>query len=119
MLKIKTVTVIGANGTMGSSVAAIFASFGQAKVYLVSRTIEKSKNAIEVAVNSVRADSIRERLIAKTYEDLQECIEDSDWVFESVAEDFNLKREINNRLVEYRKEGTIVSTGTSGLSVQE
>lgn len=42
-MKIQTVTVIGANGTMGCNVSAIFASFGNAKVYMVSRDIEKSK----------------------------------------------------------------------------
>lgn len=33
-MNIKTVTVIGANGTMGCNVSAIFASFGNAKVYM-------------------------------------------------------------------------------------
>lgn len=42
-MKISTVTVIGANGTMGTNVSAIFAPFGNAKVYMVSRDIEKSK----------------------------------------------------------------------------
>ena len=37
MQKIDKVTVIGANGTMGQNIAAIFASFGNAEVYLVSR----------------------------------------------------------------------------------
>ena len=31
-MRIKTVTVLGANGTMGTNVSAIFASFGNAKV---------------------------------------------------------------------------------------
>ena len=44
-MNIKTVTVIGANGTMGCNVSAIFASFGNAKVYMVSRDMEKSKKA--------------------------------------------------------------------------
>ena len=38
-MKIKTVTVLGANGTMGTNVSAIFASFGNAKVYMVSRDL--------------------------------------------------------------------------------
>ena len=36
-METKTVTVIGATGTMGSNVAGIFASFGNAKVYCVGR----------------------------------------------------------------------------------
>lgn len=35
-IKINTVTVLGANGAMGRNIAAIFASFGNAKVYLVA-----------------------------------------------------------------------------------
>ena len=46
-LRIETVTVVGANGTMGANVAGIFASFGRAKVYMVSRTKEKSRLAAE------------------------------------------------------------------------
>ena len=41
-MNIKTVTVIGANGTMGKNIAGIFASFGNAKVYMVCRTLEKA-----------------------------------------------------------------------------
>lgn len=40
MLNIKTVTVIGATGTMGTNVAGIFASFGNAKVYMVGCNLE-------------------------------------------------------------------------------
>ena len=32
-MNIKTITVIGASGTMGTNVSAIFAAFGNAKVY--------------------------------------------------------------------------------------
>ena len=36
-MEIRKVTVIGANGTMGYNAAAMFASFGNAKVFMVSR----------------------------------------------------------------------------------
>jgi 3-hydroxyacyl-CoA dehydrogenase len=41
-MNIRTVTVIGANGTMGCNVAGIFASFGDTKVYMICRNIEDS-----------------------------------------------------------------------------
>ncbi|WP_310829922.1 3-hydroxyacyl-CoA dehydrogenase family protein [Paenibacillus pedocola] len=119
MLNIKIVTVIGANGAMGAAVAGIFASFGNVKVNMVSRTLNKSMDGIEKAVKSVRADSIRSNLVARTYEDLAVCIHESDWVFESVAEDYEIKDEINSVIARYRKPGTIVSTGTSGLSIEK
>lgn len=40
-MEIKTVAVLGANGTMGRNIAAIFASFGKAKVFLATRIIVK------------------------------------------------------------------------------
>ena len=45
-MNIKTVTVIGVTGTMGSNVAGIFASFGNAKVYCVGRDTQKVKKTI-------------------------------------------------------------------------
>ena len=46
-MDVKTVTVIGANGTMGRNISAIFAAFGNAKVYMVSRDLKKSETAKE------------------------------------------------------------------------
>lgn len=118
-MEIRKITLIGANGTVGSQLAGIFASFGEAKVYMVSRTIEKSISAIEKAVNSVRADSIRSLLIPKTYDDLVECVKDSDLVFESVAEDFYIKSAIFKEIDKYIQSGTVIATGTSGLSINK
>lgn len=71
-MDINVVTVIGANGTMGCNVAGIFASFGGAKVYMVSRSMDGSEQAINKAALSVKAEAIAENLIPKTYEDLEE-----------------------------------------------
>ena len=67
MKNIHAVTIVGANGTMGKNVAAIFAAFGHAQVYLISRTKEKSIQAKDKAYKSVRAESIKERMIAADY----------------------------------------------------
>ena len=97
-LKIKTVTVIGANGTVGKEVSGIFASFGNAKVYMITRSIEKSKQAVEEAALSVKALSTKERLIPMTMENLKKCIEESDLVFESVSENIEIKKEIHKQI---------------------
>ena len=120
MISVNTVTIIGANGTMGCNVAAIFASFGGAKVYMVSRKLEKSEKAIERACQSVKAESIRTRLIAADYETLEECIIQSDLVFEACMEDWEVKTEIHKKIATILlplKEEKLVCTGTSGLSV--
>lgn len=119
MIKINNVTILGANGTMGPKLAGIFSSFGKANVFLISRTLTKSQTAVERAVKSVRSDSIRKRLIPKTYEDLEECIKKSDWIFESVSEKNELKNQVNLKINRYRKKNTIVTTGTSGLSIND
>lgn len=73
-MSIKTVTVVGANGTMGANVSAIFASFGNATVYMVSRDKEKSKKASVKAGKSVKADSITNHLIAADYTMRADCV---------------------------------------------
>lgn len=118
-MNINTVAVLGANGTMGRNVSAIFASFGHAKVYMICRTIEKSKKAVIQAYQSIRAESIKNLLIPATYDDLENIISQSDLIFESLAENFNIKKEMYFKIKPYLKDGAIVSTGTSGLSIEE
>ena len=114
---IKTVTVLGAAGAMGSNISAIFASFGVAKVYMLD--IEKPEKTIDKAVKSVRAESIRSRLIPADYSMLEECIRESDLVFESVIENIEIKKEVTKKASQYLKQGAYLCTGTSGLSINE
>src|SRR4051794_17489445 len=114
---IKTVTVIGANGTMGCNVSGIFASFGNAKVYMISRSMDKSEKAAAKSAKSVKADSIVKNLIPADYTMLEKCISESDLVFESCAENYEIKTEITNQIAKYAKENTIFCSGTSGLSL--
>jgi 3-hydroxyacyl-CoA dehydrogenase len=116
-MTIKTVTVVGANGTMGTNVSAIFASFGNAKVYMVSRDIEKSKKAALKAGKTVKADSIYSHLIPADYSMLAECVKQSDLVFESAAENLELKIGLHTQIGISLKKGAIACTGSSGLSI--
>ena len=120
-MTINTVTVLGANGTMGRNVAAIFASFGNAKVYMVSRNIEKSQNAIEKAYESVKAESIKAKMIAEDYDNLERCVCDSDLVFEACAEDLSIKTDIHSKVSKIVSKNMlkdiVLCSGTSGLSI--
>lgn len=118
-MNFSTVTVIGANGTMGATVAGIIASFGNSKVYMVAKSIDKAILGIEKAVQSVRADAIRAHMIPMTYDNLKECVSQSEWVFESLSEDYIIKKEIYSQILRFRQVGTILTTGTSGLSLKE
>lgn len=116
-MQVRTVTVVGANGTMGCNVAGIFASFGNAKVYMVSRDIEQSRKAVAKAAASVKAGSIAGNLIPADYSMLGQCVTDSDLVLESVAENLNIKLEVTSKIAEHLKPGAVACTGTSGLSI--
>lgn len=116
---IKTVTVVGANGTMGTNVSAIFASFGNAKVYMVSRDREKSKKAAIRAGKSVKADSIVSRLIPVDYSELEACVKTSDLVFESAAENLELKIDLHTKIGRALRKGCYACTGSSGLSITQ
>lgn len=118
MLEIKTVTVVGANGTMGTNVSAIFASFGDAKVYMVSRDLEKSKMAAQRAGKTVKADSIVNHLVPADYSMLAECVKESDLVFESAAENLDIKIDLHTRIGQSLKKGAVACTGSSGLSIK-
>ncbi|MCL2488823.1 MAG: 3-hydroxyacyl-CoA dehydrogenase NAD-binding domain-containing protein, partial [Oscillospiraceae bacterium] len=116
-MNISTVTIVGANGAMGRNIAGIFASFGNARVYLVSREIEKSRQAIGGAGRSVRAETVTARMIPADYAMLENCVRESDLIFESVREDMQTKTEVTGKIAAYARDDAICCTGTSGLSV--
>lgn len=118
-MEIKTVTVIGATGTMGANVAGIFASFGNAKVYCVGRNLDKVKKTIPRIVKSVRADAIAHNLVPADFSMLEKCVSESDLVFESSKEDMSIKKEIAERVGAVLPTHAISCTGTSGLSITE
>ncbi len=117
-MNIKTVTVLGANGTMGANISAIFASFGDAKVYMISRDMEKSRAGVAKAIKSVRADSIGKNLIPADYSMLEECVKQSDLIFESAAENLAIKQDLTTRVGRAAKPDAYICSGTSGLSIQ-
>ena len=116
-LKIKTVTVVGANGTMDTNVSGIFASFGDAMVYMISRDKEKSKKAALKAGKTVKAGSIVGHLIPTDYSMLEECVSKSDLVFESAAENLELKIDLHTKIGKALRKVAIAGIGSSGLSI--
>lgn len=117
-MDVRTVTVLGANGTMGLSVAGLFASFGDAKVFMVCRDPEHAEGLADRAAASVRAGSVSGNFEVVGYDVLEHCVSQSDLVFESVAEDLATKVDVWSRVGECLRPGTIAGTGTSGLSIE-
>ncbi len=118
-MNIQTVTVIGVTGTMGANVAGIFASFGDTKVYCLGRDIEKVKKTIPRIVNSVKADAIAKNLVPADFSMLEQCVADSDLVFESLKEDIRVKKEMARQIGRALKSHAVSATGSSGLSITE
>ena len=116
-MNIEIVTVIGVTGTMGANIAGIFASFGNAKVYCVGRDIEKVKKTIPRIVKSVKADAIAKNLVPADFSMLEDCVSQSDLVFESCKEDIGVKSKIATRVGKVLKSDAISGTGSSGLSI--
>lgn len=116
-MNINIVTVVGVTGTMGANVAGIFASFGDAKVYCVGRDIEKVKKTIPRIVKSVRADAIAKNLIPADFSMLEDCVKESDLVFESSSENLEVKTDIARKVGATLREHAVSCTGTSGLSI--
>ena len=118
-MKIKTVTVIGATGTMGANVAGIFASFGDAKVYCVGRDVEKVRKTIPKIIKSVKADAIAKNLFPADFSMLEQCVAESDIVFESSKEDIGIKTEIAKQVAKALQPHAVSCTGSSGLSITQ
>lgn len=118
-MKINTVTILGANGTMGSQCAGIIAGFGNAKIYMVARDLNKAQDGINKAIDSIKSEIISSQLIPKTYENLKKCVSNSDWIFECASEDLNIKEDLNKQVAKYKNKKSIVSTVSSGLSISD
>lgn len=116
-MEIRTVTIIGANGTMGRNISGIFASFGNAKVYMVARDMKKAEAAKAKAALSVKAASIASRLVAADYSMLEKCVAESDLIFEAVFEDMEIKKQVADMVDKTMKPDAIACSGTSGLSI--
>lgn len=113
----KTACVFGANGSMGAQIGAIIAAFADIPVFMVARDLQKAKVGIEIAVNSVRSNSIRDRLIPIKLSDVKKALVKSDFVIESVAEKYETKNEINKIISSVPKKNRIIGTNSSGLSI--
>ncbi|EPI09086.1 3-hydroxyacyl-CoA dehydrogenase family protein [Enterococcus faecalis] len=118
-MNIRKVVILGGNGKMGRNVGGVFASFGEAEVYLVARKYDDAKLAVEKAAKSLRSSTVTARIVPKTYEDLNEIIPTCDLVFESVAENLFIKQKVYEQVGSFLNETTIIATGTSGLSINK
>ncbi|MCE7793075.1 3-hydroxyacyl-CoA dehydrogenase/enoyl-CoA hydratase family protein [Salipaludibacillus sp. CUR1] len=138
---IKKVAVLG-SGIMGSGIAAHLANIGIPTLLLdiVPRelTADEEKKGLTLEDKSVRnrlaAESIQKLKKQKpaplakkenadliepgNMEDDMKRLSEVDWVVEVVVENLEIKQKVFAQVDEYRKPGTIVSSNTSGISIE-
>ncbi|SES37632.1 3-hydroxyacyl-CoA dehydrogenase/enoyl-CoA hydratase family protein [Salipaludibacillus aurantiacus] len=138
---IKKVAVLG-SGIMGSGIAAHLANIGIPTLLLdiVPRelTADEEKKGLTLEDKSVRnrlaAESIQKLKKQKpaplakkenadliepgNMEDDMKRLSEVDWVVEVVVENLKIKQKVFAQVDEYRKPGTIVSSNTSGISIE-
>src|SRR4030066_2554919 len=140
--KIKKAAVLGA-GMMGSAIAAHLANVGIPSFLLdivpPEMTEAEKKKGLTFQSPEVRnrfAISGKKRvqkskppslylkddaelITIGNFEDHLSWVSQADWIIEVVIEDLNLKRELFKKLVPFLKEGTVISSNTSGISIQK
>ena len=108
---IESVAVIGC-GTMGAGIAAASAAAG-CRVLMLDLTTE----AVERAMGGVDEEH-RHLVDTGTIADDLEKIAGYDWICEAIVEDVDVKRELFERLEPLRKDGSVISSNTSGIQYQ-
>ena len=114
---INHVVVLGANGTMGFGSGGLFTQ-AVPRVTFLARSREKAAEGVAAAVKQVRSSSLASRTDVGDYDnDLERTLADADLVFEALAEDMDVKREMFERVDGARRPDSIVATVTSGISI--
>ncbi|PJF43953.1 MAG: 3-hydroxyacyl-CoA dehydrogenase [Phototrophicales bacterium] len=130
--QIKKAAVIG-SGTMGGGIAALLAGVGIPVVLLDIPAPDTTPNDPPAKRNAIVLDNLKklqksrpaqfftasdvERVTTGNIEDDLELLADVDWVIEVIIEKLPIKQDLMAKLESVVKEGTIVTTNTSGLSI--
>ena len=113
---IDSVAVLGA-GTMGSGIAALCAEAG-CRVLLLDVTREAAGCALERLTEgtspALEDPAAGARITPGSLDDLL-ALADHDWICEAIIEDLAAKRALLKRVEPLRREGSVVSTNTSGI----
>ena len=126
--EIRKAAVLGA-GTMGSRIAAHLANAGVDCLLLDipaegdsptarNAIVQKSLKALQKSrVPAFFTADVSKRLSAGNFGDDLARISEADWIIEAVVENFDIKRDLLQKVDQHRREGTLVTTNTSGLPV--
>ena len=120
-LSIKYAAVLGA-GVMGSQLSGLFANKG-IKTYLFDISIKLASNGRErlktLKPAPLEKSENMDLIIPCSYDSDIEKISKADWVLEAVAENIDIKLKVYNRLLPFLKKSAILTTNTSGITLEE
>ncbi|WP_174269858.1 3-hydroxyacyl-CoA dehydrogenase/enoyl-CoA hydratase family protein [Bacillus methanolicus] len=141
MERIQKAAVLG-SGVMGSGIAAHLANIGIPVLLLdiVPRELneEEKEKVLTLEDKQVRnriSSSALQKLLkqkpapltskknlalieAGNFEDDMKRLSEVDWIIEAVVENLNIKKQVFEKVDQYRRPGSIVSSNTSGISVE-
>ncbi|MDH3746191.1 MAG: 3-hydroxyacyl-CoA dehydrogenase/enoyl-CoA hydratase family protein, partial [Acidobacteriota bacterium] len=121
MPEIKTVGVCG-SGVMGSQLAALFAGAGL-DVFLFDLDQELAERGLQGALKAKPAAFYHRRfakkIVPSNYEDHLDRFGECDWVIEAIAERLDWKHGLYKKIQPHLKDGALLSSNTSGLSMHE
>jgi 3-hydroxyacyl-CoA dehydrogenase len=129
---IKKVAVLG-SGVMGSRIACHFAGIGLQVVLLdivpkeaveSKKPAERNKivnDALTAAIKSNPSPVYHKNVIKKittgNFDDDMKKINDCDWVIEVVIERLDIKKQVYEKVEQFRKPGTLITSNTSGIPI--
>lgn len=120
---IETVAVMG-TGTMGAGIAALCANAGCKVLFMDMPAREGERNGVaagalqrmqEGKVPMLKDAEAVARVEIGNFEDDIARIAEADWIVEVIVEDLGIKRSFFQTLEANRREGSIVTTNTSGI----
>lgn len=140
--RIKHVTVLG-SGIMGSGIAAHFANIGVQVLLLdivpfelnateQKKGLTKDDKAVRNRIATESFEKLKkaspallytpkfsERITVGNFDDDLEKIKNTDWIIEVVVERLDIKKSVYEKIEQFRKPGTLVSSNTSGIPINQ
>ena len=130
--KIKKVAILG-SGVMGSRIACHFAGIGVQVLLLDIVLKEASESKDKKLRNKIVNDSLQaaiksnpspvfykdvvKKITTGNFEDDMKDVASCDWIIEVVVERLDIKKSVYERVEQFRKPGTLITTNTSGIPI--
>ncbi|MEZ4965570.1 MAG: 3-hydroxyacyl-CoA dehydrogenase/enoyl-CoA hydratase family protein [Saprospiraceae bacterium] len=123
---INKVAVLG-SGLMGTGIAAHLAGCGL-EVLMLDLPTTEGKNRNKIAADSLQAalkarpaafydNKFASRITVGNFDDDFSKIKDCDWIIEVVVERLDIKKQIFEKVEQFRTKGSLITSNTSGIPI--